>query len=148
MCWTNFSNDPRHRGGPMRDLMEIVSTWHVPKLLLSLFHHPLFHCNFQTEPWSHFALTLPFLVHYPQKKFLFFLIQKDHFLGHLKTHTNKINQPQNSLQLLTGWKLPPQDICFVCSSVAEFSGLNHRMDSVPGTKVKSWCRRKLVPQNS
>lgn len=34
-------------------------------------------------------------------------------------------------------KLPPQNISFVCSSVAELSGEPHQVDSVPGTKVKS-----------
>lgn len=104
--------------------MEIVSKSHVPKLLLLLFRHPSISLSFSDRTMESFCSHTQLSHTLPVKKFLFHLIKKDNFLGHLKPGTNKINKPQNSLQSLAGWKLPPQDTCFVRSSVAEFSGLS------------------------
>lgn len=138
-----------------RHLTETVSIWHAPKLLLLLFHHP----SISLSPFyftvifrqNHGVLLLSHstFLDATHKKFIFHLIQKDYFLGHLKTHTNKINEPQNSLQSLAGCKTssPRHLLCVQQRGRVQWPE-PHQVDSVPGSKVKSWWRRKLAPQNS
>lgn len=113
------------------------------------FHHSSISLSFSgrnTESFcSHAPLSQTLLI----ENFLFHLIQKDYFLGHLKTCTNKINKPQNSFQSLAGCKTSsPRPLLCVQQCGRVLWPEPHWVDGVPGAKAKSWWRRKLAPQNS